>query len=409
MNIFETGGEFEFNWMWYIQSQGYFVRQAIPVMSEAMVEDATDIDVWGIRFVPPMTHSVAVADCKYKRKPKTYERILWTKGMATYVGADHSFVGSPNANWKTIEFGRRGGITIIPYDTLKLHLGSLPVDRRPYAQARRDLYGEFFAKRKAMLKNDREIGQNLFDARNAYTLGSPITNINRLIAGFQKSMRSYSHADGQSERQILWLFVCCEYITAFAINLLKAAEESFFLPEPDRRGKVLKQLTYGDLPPRKAEEIMELSTSLAIAYAQEALPLGDRGKVSEPPPELRRLHPPDYAGEVVGLLDRMVRTPLLYWDAARLLDALLFESVIYKRNISNTDPPRLEGWSDPSEAVKAAKNYIAVICDAAQVQRRPFWIDALAPDQTERRPVNQANVEADPSQRVSETPPPQGG
>src|SRR5438876_5362374 len=122
MTLTDVGGKFEFDWMWYIQSQGYFVRQAVPVVSECKVDDATDIDVWGVKFLPPMRRSTAVVDCKNKARSKPYERILWTRGLAAYVGADQVFVGLPRANWTAIDFAHQGGISLIPYDGIKRHL-----------------------------------------------------------------------------------------------------------------------------------------------------------------------------------------------------------------------------------------------------------------------------------------------
>src|SRR5262245_35256487 len=102
MALPDVGGKFEFDWMWYIQSQGYFVRQSVPVTSDCNVEDATDIDIWGLKFLPPMRQSTAIVDCKNKARSKPYERILWAKGLGSYVGADQVFVGLPKANWTVI-------------------------------------------------------------------------------------------------------------------------------------------------------------------------------------------------------------------------------------------------------------------------------------------------------------------
>ena len=168
-------------------------------------------------------------------------------------------------------------------------------------------------------------------------------------------------------------------IAAFAINLLRVAEDSFFLSPRDRRGLLVKRLTYGDMPPDKAEEIVKLSSGLALAYAQEALPIEDRKKHPTGPIDLTCLPAPEYAPEVAEVLERVVASPMMYWDAIRLLDALLFGHLVLGRPVQRGDLPRPECGVEPGDAYKAAKNIIALVCDAAGVDRRPFWPDRISP------------------------------
>ena len=298
MTLTEISGQFEFDWMWYIQSQGYFVRQAVPVTSDGNVEDVTDIDIWGIKFLPPMRHSIAVVDCKNKARSKPYERILWARGMASYVGADQVFVGLPKPNWKAIDFGHHGGISVIPYDVIKSHLTTLPTSQYGYGQASFGLYADFFAKRKGAIRSDKAWPASLFEARSFCRLGSSFTNLNRIVVSLHNCNALMNSTCGDEARRSLWMFTCCELITAFALNLMRTAEDSFFLSPSDRRGLLIKRLTYGDMPPEKAEEIIRLSSGLAFAYAKEALPLEHRAKLPPAPMEQASLPPPDYVNDV---------------------------------------------------------------------------------------------------------------
>jgi hypothetical protein len=408
MNLTDVGGKFEFDWMWYLQSQGYFVRQAVPVMSECSVEDATDIDVWGVKFLPPMRRSTAVCDCKYKARPKPYERILWTKGLAAYVGADQVFVGLPKANWTAIDFAHRGGISLIPYEGITRHLNTLPSSRQAYGQASLAFYGTFFGERKAALRSDKQITEMVFDARGYLRLGSPFTNLNRIAARLRECADQISYTAGDAPRHSLWLFAACEMIASFAINLMRVAEESFFLPPRDRNGLLMKRLTYGDMQPEKADEIIELSSGLALAYAQEALPIEARSKLPAGPLDRSCLQPPDYATAVAGLLERVVACPMMYWDAVRILDAHLFGHVVFARIAQKGDLPWPDSGADPADAYKAAKNLIALACEAAGIDRRPFWPErastvSLPPDVDHQ---GRDGVEAQPTAEESDPAPP---
>jgi hypothetical protein len=373
MNLFDVGVPFEYDWMTYIQSQGYFVRQAIPITSDSNVEDATDIDIWGVRFLPPLRRSTAVVDCKYKTRPKPYERILWAKGMAAYVGADQVFIGVPKANWKAIDFAHRGGISLIPYDVIGAHVSRLPSGREGYGQASISLYRDYFASKKKAFRADKNLPEQMFEARSYYRLGSPFTNLNRIVERVRFCSQQLGYASGDQARHSLWLFTTCELIAAFAVNLMRAAEDSFFLAPVDRRGLLVKRLTYGDMPADKAAEIIKLSSGLAWAYAQEALPIEVRAKLPAGAVDQISLPAPDYAGDIAEILERIVAQPMMYWEAVRLLDAILFGKMVFGRPVERGELPRPEGSADPGDIYKAAKNLIALACDAAGIDRRPFW------------------------------------
>jgi hypothetical protein len=373
MNLFDVGGLFEYDWMTYIQSQGYFVRQAIPITSDSNVEDATDIDIWGVRFLPPLRRSTAVVDCKNKTRSKPYERILWAKGMAVYVGADQVFVGVPKANWKAIDFAHQVGISLIPYDVIGAHVSRLPSGREGYGQASFSLYRDFFPSKKKAFRADKNLSEQMFEARSYYRLGSPFTNLNRIVERLQFCSQQLGYTSEDQARHSLWLFTTCELIAAFAVNLMRAAEGSFFLAPVDRRGLLVKRLTYGDMPADKADEIIKLSSGLAWAYAQEALPMEVRAKLPAGPVDQISLPAPDYAGEIAEILERVVAQPMMYWEAVRLLDAILFGNMVFGRPVQSGDLPRPEGSADPADIYKAAKNLIVLACDAAGIDRRPFW------------------------------------
>jgi hypothetical protein len=82
---------------------------------------------------------------------------------------------------------------------------------------------------------------------------------------------------------------------------------------------------------------------------------------------------PDYAGEIAEILERVVGQSMMYWEAVRLLDAILFGNMVFGRPIQRGDLPRSEGSADSADVYKAAKNLIALACDAAGIDRRPFW------------------------------------
>jgi hypothetical protein len=385
MNLFEIPGKFEHDCMWFIQTQGYLVRRAIPVVTDARIEDATDIDVWGIKFIPPITRSISIIDCKYRKKPKVYERIVWAKGMSLYAAADQTFVAVPKANWKMIDFGRRGGIRVLTEDEIARYLGTLPIGKRPFGQANFEFYQDFFAKRVKILKADEKIRELLFDARSLYFLGSSITNVNRSIEGLKKAADLHINSNGEHDRQILCLFIACEYLCAFSINLMKVAEETFTLSETDRKGLLEKRLTYGDLPPKKVKEIISLSQR----YVLESL---QGGKLSKEQKNLEGVvltsadfKPPEYSSTIQGLLERIIKSSMAYFDGLRALDLILFDYIVRQAPFDLKTLPMFTEHVPTEEAIKIAKNFIVAACDSAKINREPFWVSL--PETEDKREV----------------------
>jgi hypothetical protein len=230
-----------------------------------------------------------------------------------------------------------------------------------------------------------------------YRLGLSITNLNRAIDGLRQSSDSLTGALSEPDRAVLWLYVCCEYIAAFALNLLRVAEETFTLAELDRNNVLMMRLTYGDLRPDKAREIAQLSYDLGVERTRRAVPIEQRSRIVVETQAI--LEAPPYATSIAGLLERVVANPMLYWHGVRVLDAMLFDTLVPKRVSTLADIPYIGESVPVDDVVKAAKNYISVVCNAAGVSRSPFWFE-IRNDQVS---VNAAD-DADQSGRATNEP-----
>src|SRR6185503_10890361 len=110
---FKTGDRLEFNAAAYFQAQGFVVRRGVMLSVAAGTADATDIDLLAIRFAVPLLEERVVADCKDRRKPRPFERILWTRGLASFADATQAVVVLPKAGWQAREFAARGKVDVL--------------------------------------------------------------------------------------------------------------------------------------------------------------------------------------------------------------------------------------------------------------------------------------------------------
>lgn len=103
----QRGARLEYFVASVFQGQGYWVRRGVPLKYGISGQDATDIDVLGIRFTQPFQPHLIICDCKDKQRSKPYERIFWAKGLAHFVNASETYVALPKASLDVITFAKQ--------------------------------------------------------------------------------------------------------------------------------------------------------------------------------------------------------------------------------------------------------------------------------------------------------------
>lgn len=95
----------------YFSKQGYLAIRGVPVRYEG--EDVTDIDVWVYGRQAASGRTRAIVDAKDKRSPKALERVLWTKGLQSIVGADRAIVVTTDESPRVARFARENRVSVI--------------------------------------------------------------------------------------------------------------------------------------------------------------------------------------------------------------------------------------------------------------------------------------------------------
>ena len=76
----------------YFLRAGYFVIRGVPYRVDG--NDLTDIDLWLYERPTGSARRRQIVDAKAKSKPKTVERLLWTKGLAEALDVDGAYVAT---------------------------------------------------------------------------------------------------------------------------------------------------------------------------------------------------------------------------------------------------------------------------------------------------------------------------
>lgn len=231
----------------YLQGHGFFVRRGVKISMEGTHLDATDIDVFGVRFSSPWYRETVVIDCKDRRKSKPFERILWVCGLRDAAHASRAMVVLPKSvPWQAFSFANGLSVEILREDCIEEFLSK----RNGFGECSEAFQLCESRCRATLSYSEKDLIPLKLRLQSMLTHGHPITNINAAIGILEELTQkttdfSYVHS---------WysLYVCYEAATIIAAMLCYFICEVKFLSEKDWVDYALKKLTYGDIPPKKA-------------------------------------------------------------------------------------------------------------------------------------------------------------
>jgi len=114
-----------------------------------------------------------------------------------------------------------------------------------------------------------------------------------------------------------------EGCTQLAVFLLRVVETTFDLSSQDRGARIKKGLTYGEMEPSFCRAVMVKAYSIA----DQALKVHGGTELSIDP-KLFEMPIPEYADDIVSLVEALVRTPALAATVPYLLDLTLWNIVM---------------------------------------------------------------------------------
>jgi len=95
----------------YFLRAGFFVTRGVPVAYKG--EDLTDVDLLLYERPTGATRRIEVVDIKYKQKPKTIERLLWTRGLVDALDVDGGYVATTDTRPMLRDVAAKLGLVII--------------------------------------------------------------------------------------------------------------------------------------------------------------------------------------------------------------------------------------------------------------------------------------------------------
>lgn len=326
----------------YFQSHGYFVRRGVHLSVAAGTKEATDIDILAIRFTLPLSEERLVADCKERKKPKPFERILWARGLATFAGADRCVVVIPAAPWQAREFGSQADVHLLDRHQIEAHLAS-EKEYIPFGPADPEV-SDAIGRLVSSSPQDEPrtiIKREVLRARQLLVVGNPVTNLNRIIAALSAIGALLPNLKGDAAA--LARVSLFDLAPIAAVMLLRFAAESKWTPEKDWASHLTKRLTYGDVSPKKARELTRLAFDKDYA---SGIPV------------------PPYVDEITQLTRYLIDHQALSAHIPYALDFRLTGIVLGRLPPSHKSSVL---GSSQSDVLKAAKRLLSVLSYAANV------------------------------------------
>lgn len=325
----------------YFQSYGFLVRQGVKLAIAAGTSEVTDIDVLAVRYSAPLEEERIVIDCKDRKKPKPFERILWTVGLSAFAQANRFVVVLPSVPWQAREFASHVKVEVLCVSEMEKHLALVSDTNVSFGQANLDFMKQLKTNQKSVQDKGKLILTEDLRIRQMLVRGNPITNFNRIIQLISRLGKANYNKDSASD----WLkrYVVYNAAVTAAVMLVRFAIESKWTPEDDWVDNARKRLTYGDVPPQKANQLAKL-----------ALDHEHYGSLPKPA----------YTEEIIHVLRMLISNSQLTPFIPFSLDFQLFGKVMGKLPEKYVAPALQNSYD---ELIKANKQILSAIAYASEI------------------------------------------
>lgn len=381
----KKGFGFEYQVSSMFQSQGYLTRRGIPLQYGVSNHDATDIDVLGIIFTNPFQGHKIICDCKNKARSKPYERIFWAKGLGEFVKANNVFVALNKTQWEIIRFASTGGVKVLTSDILEEYTD----ERHAFGLADCDFYSRYESILQKVAKSNSTINNILSNTRKLYLHENPYVAINICLEFLNTVARGLDHAGNHNkDHRDTLKFLACELTVLVGLQILWICSDVLGLPEKARRDHITSKLTYGDLDPRTANDLISTARDLANEIIRSSVPKSVAPKSVEFGP----IDPPPYTASLIGLIERALARPSIYLTMPQHLDFLLFEQGLKGKEYSEEELMKVFGYGISDERFKVARNILSFVRESCGLDWKSMWGkgDSTKPEQPSLSKPNEA-------------------
>jgi hypothetical protein len=258
------------------------------------------------------------------------------------AGADRAVVVSPSVPSQAREFANTGHVEILALRELDDFLASTINDIVPFGEADPLLARQIEGIMKREASQLKESVRENLRVRQMLVFGHPLTNLNRILPILSKLGGFQKRATGDAA----WVnqYFLCNAATTASAMLVRFAAESKWAPEREWSDHARRRLTYGDVPPTKAQQLARMTFESEFF---DGLPA------------------PRYTDEIIALIKSLITEPAIASVVPYALDFQLLGRGFGSINREGYTTPFL-GQLQPG-ALKLGRRVLSVLAYAAEI------------------------------------------
>lgn len=351
---FVVGDELEYRVARLHVFMGYFVRRACPIYTVANLDQATDLDVFALRYEHPFRRDIVISECK-SGETGPLDRIFWLSGVKHFVGAREALLVRRSTKWNIKDFAKHTGVQVIDLRKIEELEGNFKIgpNEWPGVSDRQFYELNVAAWNKTLLQSKAfwELYQTLI---SEVRFDEPFAAVNYLLFQLRRLTKQFEKLPAD----IFHRFLIAESITQLCVFLMRIAEAAFDLSATDREGYIAKGLTYGSLEPKFAERILNNAytiTRQAILHVTNQPIDVDRSFFQMPVPP--------GAEQVKSLVEEIIRSYPMSLSFPQVTDLLLGE-VFVKRRRTGGWLKRIFPYGDIGTRVELTRLYLKRLVEA---------------------------------------------
>jgi hypothetical protein len=319
-------------WFW----DGHYVRRGIDLQHRfgAEVSTVTDLDVLGYSLESSLKHHKYIGEVKTGKSnntPRPLDRALWMRGLREIIAAEGGEVTTAfKVSASVRDSCRRLGVTVQHFDDLAAREIRLQIAQFNDVGSQGDSIASIRKEVQAFVKSDRTLERAYWFLVSEVWFLEPFDALKRtlgLIRELGKVWPPETHQDAMQAAR--WFFA--EAISIATLNLAIVTGSAVSMDARTFEETAKAQLASGDIPSyairnisdRIDEYIGKILTSIDAPAEIKVSAMGAFLPV-----------PPEYAEPLLELVSRLATEPVATARLPRQLDAVLFERLVRRRNLS---------------------------------------------------------------------------
>ncbi|WP_396911307.1 hypothetical protein [Mycolicibacterium sp.] len=327
-------------WFW----DGYYVRRGVDLQHRfgSEVSTVTDLDVLGYSFDPSLVHHKRIGEVKSgntKNTPRPLDRALWMRGLLQLINAESGEITTAFKSSSTVrDMCRKLGITVQNLDDLNVREARLHISQyddlgsqgTTIALVRRDV--------QRRVKDDPHLERGYWFLVSEVWFLEPFDGLKRTL-GLIASLSTRWPADNHHDELTVARWFFAEAISVAMLNLAVIAGEANTMDTATFRQTAAARLASGDIPFHALRALSDhVDTFVGKILAQLNAPSDVRMSAIGGLMPL----PPDYTEPLLELISRFAAEAHTTAQLPRQLDAILFERLVRRRELSAALRSRLQ-------------------------------------------------------------------